>query len=129
MLLLVMVLIRTALIDEWRSQVPEDAANHFVMNIAEDEVDGVQELVRERATEGEFLFPMINGRVVQVNDLSAKAWQETAGRNLTAPGSHLSDLSLGRYGYRRTMRLRQADGGRRTARSGSVSGARLCRGL
>ena len=27
---------------------------------------------------------MINGRVVQVNDLSAKAWQETAGRNLTA---------------------------------------------
>ena len=44
MLLLVMVLIRTALIDEWRSQVPEDAANHFVMNIAEDEVDGVREL-------------------------------------------------------------------------------------
>ena len=84
MLLLVMVLIRTALIGLALS-APEDAANHFVMNIAEDEVDGVRELVRERATEGEFLFPMINGRVVQVNDLSAKAWQETAGRNSDGP--------------------------------------------
>ena len=84
------------------------------MNIAEDEVDGARELVREAATEGEFLFPMINGRVVQVNDPSAKAWQETAGRELT---SRLTSerSSLGRYGYRRTMRLPQADGGRRTA--------------
>ena len=58
MLLLVLVLIRTALIDEWRSQVPDDAANHFVMNIAEDEVEGVRALVRDQATEGEFLFPI-----------------------------------------------------------------------
>jgi putative ABC transport system permease protein len=75
MLLLVLVLIRTALIEEWQNQVPEDAANHFVMNIAEDEVAGVRALVRDRATEGEFLFPMIRGRVAQVNDLSAKEWQ------------------------------------------------------
>jgi putative ABC transport system permease protein len=75
MLLLVLVLIRTALIEEWQNQVPEDAANHFVMNIAEDEVAGVRALVRDRATEGEFLFPMIRGRVAQVNELSAKEWQ------------------------------------------------------
>ena len=91
MLLLVMVLIRTALIDEWRSQVPEDAANHFVMNIAEGEVDGVRALVREGATEGEFLFPMIRGRVAQVNELSAKEWQEsvreTGGPRLTSERS------------------------------------------
>ena len=85
MLLLVLVLIRTALIDEWRSQVPEDAANHFVMNIAEDEVEGVRALVRDRATEGEFLFPMIRGRVSQVNDSSAKQWQETVGRQGGGP--------------------------------------------
>lgn len=76
MLLLVLVLIRTALIDEWRSQVPDDAANHFVMNIAADEVEGVRALVRQEATEGEFLFPMIRGRVSQVNEMSAKDWQE-----------------------------------------------------
>ena len=85
MLLLVLVLIRTALIDEWRSQVPENAANHFVMNIAEDEVDGLRELVRDQATEGEFLFPMIRGRVSQVNDESAKDWQERVRRQTGGP--------------------------------------------
>jgi putative ABC transport system permease protein len=85
MLLLVMVLIRTALIDEWRSQVPEDAANHFVMNIAEEEVDGVRALVRQGATEGEFLFPMIRGRVAQVNELSAKEWQESVRKGPGGP--------------------------------------------
>ena len=85
MLLLVLVLIRTALIDEWRSQVPEDAANHFVMNIAADEVDGVRQLVREQATEGEFLFPMIRGRVASVNEQTAKDWQDQLPRKPSGP--------------------------------------------
>lgn len=85
MLLLVLVLIRTALIDEWRSQVPEDAANHFVMNIAADEVDGVRQLVREQATEGEFLFPMIRGRVASVNVQTAKDWQDQLPRKPSGP--------------------------------------------
>ena len=85
MLLLVLVLIRTALIDEWRSQVPEDAANHFVMNIAADEVEGVRQLVREQATEGEFLFPMIRGRVASVNEQTAKDWQDQLPRKPSGP--------------------------------------------
>ena len=85
MLLLVLVLIRTALIDEWRSQVPEDAANHFVMNVAADEVDGVRQLVREQATEGEFLFPMIRGRVASVNEQTAKDWQDELPRKPSGP--------------------------------------------
>ena len=84
MLLLVLVLIRTALIDEWRSQVPEDAANHFVMNIAEDEVAGVRALVRDQATEGEFLFPMIRGRVSQVNDSSINNGKKRWGDKVVA---------------------------------------------
>ena len=45
MLLLVLVLIRTALIEEWRAQVPDDSANHFVMNIGPEEVEGVGALI------------------------------------------------------------------------------------
>jgi len=75
MLLLVLVLIRTALIEEWRSQIPDNAANHFVMNIGADEVDGVGALIRESATQGEFLYPTIRGRIVAINDLDAKAWR------------------------------------------------------
>ncbi len=76
MLLLVLVLLRTALISEWRAQVPENAANHFVMNIASDEVSQVQELIDNKATAGDFLYPMIRGRVVAVNSVDAEIYQE-----------------------------------------------------
>ena len=76
MLLLVLVLLRTALVTEWRAQVPEQAANHFVMNIASEEVEAVQELIDRHATAGDFLYPMIRGRVVEVNGEDAKAYQD-----------------------------------------------------
>ena len=75
MLLLVLVLLRTELVTEWRSQVPENAANHFVMNISADEVDEVQTLVSEGATAGDFLYPMLRGRVVAVNGENSQAYQ------------------------------------------------------
>jgi len=76
MMLLILVLLRTALIDEWRSQVPENAPDHFVMNIAEQEVGAVQKLLEENTHYEGQLFPMTRGRVTHVNDLSAEEWQE-----------------------------------------------------
>ena len=72
MLLLVLVLLRTELVTEWRSQVPDEAANHFVMNIAGDEVAAVQEKIDSGATAGDFLYPMIRGRIIEVNGEDAK---------------------------------------------------------
>ncbi len=80
MLLLVLVLLRTALVTEWRAQVPENAANHFVMNIAADEVESVQKLIDEGATAGDFLYPMIRGRVTAVNGVDSKEYQEALPR-------------------------------------------------
>ncbi len=77
MLLLVLVLLRTELVTEWRNQVPENAANHFVMNIAAEDVAQVQELIDTEATSGDFLYPMIRGRVVAVNGMDATTYQET----------------------------------------------------
>ena len=68
MLLLIMLLVRTGLIDEWRAQIPENTPNHFVMNVAAAEAPAVQALLKEKAGyEGE-LFPMIRGRITAVND-------------------------------------------------------------
>jgi len=77
MLLLVLVLLRTALITEWRSQVPDRAANHFVMNIAPHEVQAVQTLIDDHATSGEFLYPMIRGRVIAVNGVESNEHQRS----------------------------------------------------
>ena len=75
MLLLVLLLIRTALIDEWRAQLPEDAPNHFLMNVAHDEAAPVQALLREHTDYDGRLFPMIRGRIVAVNGEDADAWE------------------------------------------------------
>ena len=45
MLLLVLVLLRTALIDEWRAQLPDDIPNHFLMNVTPDQLPAVESLL------------------------------------------------------------------------------------
>ena len=75
MLLLIMLLVRTGLIDEWRAQIPENTPNHFVMNVAAAEAPAVQTLLTQKAGyEGE-MFPMIRGRITAVNDLPAVEWR------------------------------------------------------
>ena len=81
MLLLILLLLRTALISEWRSQVPENAANHFVMNISSEEVSDVQALIDQNVRMGDELYPMIRGRLAAVNDVPAIEWQKRIRRN------------------------------------------------
>lgn len=95
MLLLILVLLRTALLDEWRAQVPENAPNHFLLNIAPDEVQDIRHMLDANAREQGGLYPMIRGRVVAVNGIDAKVWEDAheprggegprlrSGRNLT----------------------------------------------
>ena len=75
MLLLIMVLMRTALIDEWRAQIPQGTPNHFLMNIGPDEADEVRRLLVENTSHNGELFPMVRGRISKVNDVSAGEWR------------------------------------------------------
>ena len=85
MLLLILLLIRTALLDEWRAQLPDDAPNHFVMNVADDEVEAVQALLATHTDYDGHLFPMIRGRVMSVNGEAAESWAETHRRGPDGP--------------------------------------------
>ncbi|HSG90749.1 MAG TPA: FtsX-like permease family protein [Pseudomonadales bacterium] len=67
MLLLILYLTRTALLDEWQQQMPPDAPNHFVLNVAPYEVDGFRELLETEAQGSQPFYPMTRGRVVAVN--------------------------------------------------------------
>ena len=75
MLLLIMLLVRTALIDEWQARIPERAPNQFVMNVAPGEVDAVETLLKARAGYDGRMFPMIRGRITGVNGVAAAQWQ------------------------------------------------------
>ncbi|NJN50496.1 MAG: hypothetical protein HC809_00555 [Gammaproteobacteria bacterium] len=56
MLLLILLLLRTELLEEWRSQLPDDAPNHFVMNVVPEELDAVRSLLAEHALSGVYCF-------------------------------------------------------------------------
>ena len=75
MLLLILFLVRTSLIDEWRQQMPENTPNHFVMNVTPNEVDAVQTLLNQYSTYDGKLFPMFRGRISAVNDSPVAEYQ------------------------------------------------------
>lgn len=68
MLLLLLTLVRTSLIDSWQTQLPAQAPDHFILNIAPEEVAAVEQTLRRAGLESEGLYPMIRGRVMAVND-------------------------------------------------------------
>src|SRR5690554_284875 len=67
MLLLTLTVVRTSLIDEWQSQIPDNAPNHFLVNVPPHEVDAVQQLLDAEHLAREQLYPMVRGRLTQIN--------------------------------------------------------------
>lgn len=65
--MLALVFARTALIEEWQMQLPEDAPNHFLVNIAPAELPRLQALIRERQLTGSDFYPMVRGRLTAIN--------------------------------------------------------------
>jgi putative ABC transport system permease protein len=72
MLLLILYLVRTALIAEWQATIPVDAPNHFAINIAPEDVAPIRELFETRGVRAQPLYPMIRGRISEVNGESAR---------------------------------------------------------
>jgi putative ABC transport system permease protein len=67
MSLLVLTLLRTDLISDWQAQLPEDTPNHFMMNITEPQIEGIQAFFRENGIEDNVFYPLISARVTAIN--------------------------------------------------------------
>jgi putative ABC transport system permease protein len=66
MVLLLLTLVRTGLLDQWRATLPPDAPNRFLINIQPEEAEGVREFLAERFKGGE-LVPLIRARITAIN--------------------------------------------------------------
>ena len=66
-LLMIMVVVRTSLIDQWRFQLAEDAPNHFLVNVAPYELDGVRDMVIDNNLETAGWYAMVRGRMVEID--------------------------------------------------------------
>ncbi|PVY78388.1 putative ABC transport system permease protein [Tamilnaduibacter salinus] len=67
MLAAILVLVRSSLLDDWQSQLPEDTPNHFLINIAPDAVEDVRDFLTERDVSLGRLYPMVRGRLTEIN--------------------------------------------------------------
>jgi len=94
MLLLILVLLKTALLAQWRAQLPPHTPNHFVMNIVKDQLPGVQRLLDENTEYGGAIFPMIRGRIVAVNGVPSADWRVKRGNRDSVIGDSERNLSF-----------------------------------
>ncbi|NQX89969.1 MAG: FtsX-like permease family protein, partial [Halioglobus sp.] len=76
MLLLMLLLVRTSLIDEWQTQLPAETPNHFMINIGPDHVQPIKRLLYTDAIAREPFFPMIRGRIMAINEEPLKSTED-----------------------------------------------------
>lgn len=67
MLLVTLTIVRTSLIDEWQVKVPEKAPNHFLVNVPPQATEDLTQLLAENDLNQEQLYPMVRGRLTQIN--------------------------------------------------------------
>jgi putative ABC transport system permease protein len=68
MALLLLTVIRGDLVDAWRKSTPADAPNHFVVNIQPDQKAQIETRLIGAGVTHPDLYPMIRGRLIQIND-------------------------------------------------------------
>jgi putative ABC transport system permease protein len=66
--MLLLTLIRTDLLENWKDRLPEDAPNYFLINIQPNQTDDVKNLISETLNKEVLLHPMIRGRLIKIND-------------------------------------------------------------
>ena len=68
MAMLMLTLVRTDLISRWQGTLAENMPNRFVVNIQTSQLAAVRGYFIERKLETPDLYPMVRGRLVEIND-------------------------------------------------------------
>ncbi|MCG8612509.1 MAG: ABC transporter ATP-binding protein [Pseudomonadales bacterium] len=72
MIFSVLYLVRTSMLSEWQAQLPEGTPNHFLINIAPYDFEGMEEVLSEHGLKTSGFYPMVRGRLVEINDIAVK---------------------------------------------------------
>jgi putative ABC transport system permease protein len=70
--LVLLVLLRTDLINSWRKATPPDAPNRFVINVMPEQSESFQQTLKQAGIKNYDWFPMIRGRLVAINNTDVK---------------------------------------------------------
>lgn len=75
MVLLTLVIVRNDLMQTWRTSLPVDAPNQFLINIQPSQVDDIREYFVAKGMPAPHLSPMANARLTHVNDVPFADWR------------------------------------------------------
>ena len=67
MVLLLLLVVRNDLLNDWRMSLPDNAPNQFLINISPDQAKRLQQFFVERGVEEPVLVPMLRARMVSIN--------------------------------------------------------------
>jgi putative ABC transport system permease protein len=95
MALLLLTVIRGDLVNAWRDSTPPDAPNRFVINIQPDQKAEIETRLARNGVTGAVLYPMIRGRLTQVNGkpVSEDSYTEDRARRLVDREFNLSAMN------------------------------------
>mgnify|MGYP000397239092 FL=1 len=80
MAILLLTIVRTDLLQGWQQTVPPDAPNRFLINIQPDQVRSVDQALTDAGIQGLDFYPMVRGRVIEINGESVTAEDFTSPR-------------------------------------------------
>ncbi len=94
MALLLLTFVRAELMDSWRSRLPPDAPNRFIVNIQPDQRAAVLDFFARQQLPSPELFPMVRGRLVAINQrpVSGDDYPDPRARGLVERETNLSWL-------------------------------------
>jgi putative ABC transport system permease protein len=95
MALLLLTVTRGELIDEWRKATPVDAPNRFVINIQGDQKNDIEARMKQAGIAQPQLYPMIRGRLIQINDrrITANTYMDSRAKGLVEREFNLSAMT------------------------------------
>lgn len=67
--MILIVLVRTDLIESWQTQIPDQAPNNFALNIFPNEVNEIKRQFEQEGIKHTVLYPIVRGRLVEINDI------------------------------------------------------------
>lgn len=94
MALLLLTIIRSDLMMAWRESMPENAPNHFIVNIMAEEKAAILTLFKQHDVPIPPFFPMIRGRLIAVNEtpVSAQDYEAENAKRLIEREFNLSTM-------------------------------------
>lgn len=126
MSLLILGLLRTDLIADWQAQLPENTPNHFMMNISQQQIAGIEEFFEENGVQGNAFYPLISARVTKVNGATPDPQEDLdsdAERGTLAGGGDDSEDESAKGAARVGLSVGYGQGETNAAGSGSGSGS------